>query len=333
MYRYAKCGNDCGRCMLYEGNLTEATRAHCAWGMGRYINWHPQPARLRPCAGCQAEEGYLYIRNCAVRQCARYNGVETCAACAAFPCQDVPTVSLPEGYRDRVAERLGEPVPEADYLAFIEPYEGMVHLATIRSGLDETEWVQPAPVLPLRSRMAAFPDELAVQDGGSTALRAVYELLAHILTGQATLYVRQIRLQQRRRELLNWLWVFGCFGEFQEAEFQLVIDGRLHGARKGFLPIVRKRDNTLHTTARLARELLWELGATIEHTPLTRKAWLLTMSLSATAGGAEALQALCRYVQGLVDAYGEPKYVGSSRYAGEAFERFSKADMSDVPGF
>ena len=34
----AKCGNNCGRCTLHTGNLTDDTRQWCAYGMARYIN-------------------------------------------------------------------------------------------------------------------------------------------------------------------------------------------------------------------------------------------------------------------------------------------------------
>jgi hypothetical protein len=327
---FAKCGNNCGRCALYKGNLRDDTRSAAAAGMARYINWNPKPENLQPCAGCQATEGYLYIRNCAVRLCAQYNDLEDCAYCAVFPCRDVPTVSVPEDYRDTVEARLGEPVPEPDYLVFIEPYEGIKHLEAIRSLLDRGQLVEPAPVTPLRTRVAAFPDLLETLPESQGAFRSLYDLLIAILTGRAEPYVRQIRLHQRRKELLNLLWVFGRYGQPSEDGAGLVIDGRVHGARKAFSNVVRKRDNSLHTSTRTAVQLLGDFGVTIEHLPLTRKAWLLEMALDDQAGGQEVLTALCDYVGALIEAHGEPKYAGSSRYRGEAYYRFSRADMTDL---
>jgi hypothetical protein len=46
-----------------------------------------------------------------------------------------------------------------------------------------------------------------------------------------------------------------------------------------------------------------------------------------SAGGVPVLQALKHYVTALVDTFGEPDYAGRARYKGEAYVRFSKADM------
>jgi hypothetical protein len=333
MDQIAKCGNNCGQCALYVENLTDETRRSCARGMARYINWRPKPENLRECAGCQATEGFLYIRNCAVRLCAQYNGVENCAYCAAFPCRDVPTVSLSVEHRNLVEERLGEPIPEEDYLAFIEPYEGMKHLNAIRIPLEEEDLVQPTPVVPLRRQVAGFPDSLVLSGEDFRPFLALHGLLERVLSGRAELYVRQVRLQQRRREILNLLWLFGRYGQLAEDGSQLVIDGRAQAARKGISQasiVVRKRDNTLHGSAALAAQLLQDLGVTVSHVPLARNAWRLTAVCEDRAGGTPALEALGRYVQRLVERHGEPKYIGSSRYRGEAYERFSTADMSDL---
>lgn len=330
MDQLAKCGNNCGQCALYQENLTDETRRWCATGMARYINWHPKPKSLRQCAGCQSTEGFLYIRNCAVRQCALYNGVENCAYCAAFPCRDVSTVSLSVEHRAKLEERLGEPIPEEDYSAFIEPYEGMKHLNRVRIPLEADDLVEPTPVVPLRTLVADFPESLALSGEDFVPLLALHKMLTRILSGQADLYVRQIRLQQRRRDLLKLLWLFGRHGQPAEDPVRLVIDSRKHGAQKEFSSIVRKRDNTLHGGAALAVELLQVQGIAVEHLPLARNAWRLEATFDDKAGGALAMAALGRYTQQLVEAHGEPKYAGRSRYLGEAYERFSRADMSDL---
>jgi hypothetical protein len=46
-----------------------------------------------------------------------------------------------------------------------------------------------------------------------------------------------------------------------------------------------------------------------------------------SAGGVPILQALKHYVTALVDTFGETDYAGRARYKGEAYVRFSKADM------
>jgi hypothetical protein len=326
----AKCGNNCGRCALYKDNLTDEKRQGCADGMAWYIGWKPDPLRLRQCAGCQATDGFLYLKNCAVRQCAQYNGIENCAYCAVFPCQYVPTVSVSVDYRDRVAERLGNPIPEDDYLAFIEPYEGMKHLEAMRATLSREDLVEPSKVRPLRTRVAKLPDDLPVSGDKEAAYRALHGLMADMLTGRGDLRVQQVMMQKRRKELLNLFWVFGRHGELDEKGTWLVIDGRIHGSRKDFANIVRKRDNTLHTSTAEGVELLRNFGVRVEHAPLTKKTWRLRLSLDDGAGGVAAMRALQGYVGSLIDGFGEPEYAGSSRYKGEAFARFCRADMGGI---
>jgi hypothetical protein len=158
-------------------------------------------------------------------------------------------------------------------------------------------------------------------------LGALYALMTAILTGRAELYVHQMHLRQTRKEILNLLWVFGRYGEAEAEGTPLAISSETHWARADFRSVVRKRDNTLHTTTTRAIERLADFGVRVEHVPVARKAWRLTMSFDEEAGGPAAMGALQRYVAGLLDAYGEPEYAGSSRYKGQAYERFSRADM------
>jgi hypothetical protein len=329
---YAKCGNNCGRCALYQENLTDDKRQWCAEGMARYIGWNPKPENLRLCAGCQSTGGFHYIKNCAVRMCAMHNGIENCAYCAAFPCRDVPTVSVSVDYRDRVSERLGAPIPEEDYLAFIEPYEGMVHLEAIRASLAPESLVEVRPVAPLRTRMAAFPDDLPLSEDDLSAYRSLYGLLTKVLTAPADLYVRQMRLKARRKEILSLLWAFGRYGEFDEGGSSLLVDGPVHEAQKPFSNIVRKRDNAFHSSAAESAQILRDLGVSVEHIPFGKNEWQLKMSFDHGAGGVPAMGALKRYVTTLVAQHGEPEYAGSSRYKGETYVRFSRADMQVLGG-
>jgi hypothetical protein len=325
---FAKCGNNCGRCPLHVGNLSDDTRAWCAQGMGAYHGWNPKPEGVRACAGCQSSEGFMFLRNCPVRLCAQHSDVETCAHCSVFPCEYVPTVSLPAGYRAQVEEKRGEPVPEADYLAFIEPYEGMKHLEAIRAPLDPSQLVDPPPPKPLRARIAAFPDDMAFPGGLSAGYRALYDLLSGILTGRAELFVQQATLHKQRHNILYQLWLFGRYGRFPEEDVAtLVIDSDPLGSSKEFTGAVRKRDNALHATALVSTRLLQDFGVTIEHVPTGRRDWLLKMTVDPEAGGERTLRALQAYAKALVQEYGEPTFRGAYRYQGEAYGRFSRADI------
>jgi hypothetical protein len=324
---YAKCGNNCGRCVLYAGNLTDSQRQRVADGMARYHNWKPKPQSLRACAGCQTDQGFHYLKNCRVRLCAQHSTIDTCASCSVFPCSDVGQVSVGEDYRQSVAERLGEPVPEDEYLAFIEPYEGMKHLQMLRATLSPDEMVAPPPVRPLRARLVPFPAGLPLPDDEVKGLESLHSLLTAILQASASLRVRQVLFKQRRKHVLSLLWVFGSHAQISQNGSQLVIESSVHDKDPALRGIVRKRDNTLHSAIIAGAELLAPLGASVEHSPQPGKAWHLTLILDPGAGGPPALRALRRYVTALIEVYGEPDYGSASNFKGEAFTSFSRADM------
>jgi len=73
--------------------------------------------------------------------------------------------------------------------------------------------------------------------------------------------------------------------------------------------------------------ILTAYGVHIQFEPLTKKTWLLTLSLEYKAGNGETLRALQDYVRHLVETFGAPDYMGPNRYKGEAFQRFSRVDM------
>jgi hypothetical protein len=142
--------------------------------------------------------------------------------------------------------------------------------------------------------------------------------------------VRQMLLRKKRPSLLNLLWVFGRYGELQDGEEpHLLIDGNTSDSPKPFTNIVRKRDNTFHGGSTICVELLRDFGVEVEHVALSRKDWLLKMSVEDRAGGDALMKMLMCYAHKLVESYGEPEYAGSARYKGEAYARFSKADMRD----
>jgi hypothetical protein len=146
---FSKCGCNCGRCPSYKENLqADEDRQRCSDGWYKYLGFRLSPGKLRLCDGCQTpdDENPVRYQNCYVRRCAVRNGVETCAHCSGYPCEDVPKVSLSTDARKRTAARLGTPIPEEDYLAFIEPYEGLKHLDEIRASLAPEDIVEMARV-------------------------------------------------------------------------------------------------------------------------------------------------------------------------------------------
>jgi hypothetical protein len=329
---YGKCGCNCGRCPGFAGNArTDADRQYCSDGWAKYLGARLNQSSIR-CRGCQTLEpwkaGYLLPdRGCVIRPCAIESGAKTCANCSAFPCgahgRDID--------RAQVAERLGETIPEDDYLAFIEPYERVKHLEEIRAALaPEDTLVAPAAVKPIRARVARFPDDLALPKEEAMALAAVHKLIVDIQSARADTYACHLVRKRRRPHMLGLLWAAACYGDLVENErVQLVLDGTVHGERPEVNWFVRKRDNAFFGAVRQAARLLEDLGVRWEFVSL-RDGWLFRISLDERAGGQPALEALKRYVSWLVEQHGDPTYARNSRYKGEAYARFARADMRGV---
>jgi len=322
LYLLAKCGCNCGHCPSYKENLRTADdRQRCSDGWARYTGFRLSPDRLRLCDGCQAPDNENPVRyqNCYVRKCAVKNGVETCAHCSAYPCEDVPKVSLSANARDRVATRLGTPIPEEDYLAFIEPYEGAKHLDAIRSSLTPEDIVQTITTS-VTPRVVDFPAHLPFSREETSVFQGLHRLISAVERVDGITWAQQAVRKKRRRRLLKMLWAFGLFGERkEEAGPYLVIDSETYLAQK---------IASYYATVKSCFERLDRYGVHCEHVPLAEEGWLtptkglrksgwfMKMSFGDDAGGAAALNALQEYAAALSEKHGKL-----------AFRRFSSADF------
>ena len=331
---FAKCGCNCGHCLAFKANSrTDEDRQRCSDGWHKYFG-----VKLRPdlcyCQGCQSPEPWksgavLPDRACNVRPCALKTGVETCAHCPSYPCEELKIRTPGEDFREILEQRTGGPMPEEDYVAFVKPYEGLKRLAEMRASLNQEDIVDKPNVPPIRARIVKFPDDLPLSKKDTEAFRALHGLFVKVLSAPADILARQIIIKRARKNFLNLLWVFGRFSELKKG--QLVVDGGVHGSRDDLRNIVRKRDNTLHVPMRLAARILQNWGVHFEHVPV-KKEYLLKMSFDKSAGGVDAMKALRRYTTTLVEKHGEPKYAGASRFKGDAYAQFSKADMRVMKG-
>ncbi len=321
---FSKCGCNCGRCPSYKENLqTDEDRQRCSDGWYRYLGFRLSPDKLRLCDGCQTpdDENPVRYQNCYVRRCAVRNGVETCAHCSGYPCEDVKNLHVIQraDARERIVARLGTPIPEEDYLAFIEPYEGIKHLDEIRASLGPEDIVGMTKVS-ARPKLVDFPDDLPFSKEETSAFEAIYRLLAAVESVEDISYARQAALKKRRRHLLKILWAFGRFGKpKEEGGSHLVIDGETYLAQKIHSSYSRVKNYC---------KALVEYGVRCEHVPLTEEGWLtpggalrrggwfMEMSFDDDAGGVSVLEALRGYTARLNEEYGE-----------RAFRYFSKADM------
>jgi hypothetical protein len=214
---------------------------------------------------------------------------------------------------------LGAPIPEDDYLAFVEPYEGVKHLDEIRASLGPEGIVEMTPVS-LEPRLADFPGDVSYAEGEKAAYEALYRLLGAIGTAGSIPYAWREVLKKQRRRLLKMLWAFGCFGKLgEEGGPHLVLDSEAY---------LKQKIHSNYSVVKDCFKALGEYGVRCEHIPVEEEGWLtptealrkggwyMRMSLDEDAGGVPVLEALRTYATKLDEAYGK-----------NAFRRFSRADM------
>jgi hypothetical protein len=129
----ARCGFRCDLCLIYRDNLKKdpQNRPRFRDGLEKYYG---DKLTLDECYcdGCMTDDGENPVRitkDCKVRPCVIARGIENCAYCDQYPCQDVAKKFIE---RRKVEERYGAPIPEDAYKLFIMPYESRRVLDGIR---------------------------------------------------------------------------------------------------------------------------------------------------------------------------------------------------------
>jgi hypothetical protein len=85
MLNIASCGLNCGECAAYkatQANDTEKlSELASKWGRDRGFT-----AQDMLCDGCTSDRVYKGCTSCAVRNCAREQGIKVCSQCGEYPC-------------------------------------------------------------------------------------------------------------------------------------------------------------------------------------------------------------------------------------------------------
>lgn len=231
-----------------------------------------------------------------------------------------------EEWREEIGVRLGDPISEADYLAFVEPYEGLTHLENIRASLRPGDIIEMNGIT-VKFQTAEFPDDLPYSEEERKAYEALHRLMLAVSTHEGRVsYARQEVLKEKRRCLLKLLWAFGLSGELEDDSGNLVVDSRAYYAHKGVSYYSRLQDLLsvfgeygVHCKVVPLAEDEWltSTGAMREKVGREVKpAWKLIMSIDDQAGGELVLEALQRYAVQLDEVYGK-----------QAYRRFARADM------
>jgi len=292
----------------------------------------------KPCPTCQTPDkeipkgSKLPPRNCLVRQCVDKIGVENCAYCSRFPCEGVKDTGG-SWNREKFEEKHGAPIPEEDYHMFIEPFEGLQRLETIRAFLSPKEIVDAPKIPPIKTKIVDFPKNLSFSKEETAAFETVYELLTTVKRSPLGLtdidtFAQQQRLKNRRAHFLRLLWILGRFGKFKEEnDAYLIVDTKTYianrGTESGLASWSLVKDTVFKNLLefgvcceRVALEGVKEKDLATGTGYLRDKGWVMTMAFDEAAGGVGGLKALQTYTKKLDQKYGK-----------KAFRYFSNVDM------
>jgi hypothetical protein len=320
----AKCGCNCSQCPTYKYNLqTDGDRKRCSWGWKKYLNIKLSPEKLRLCDGCSIpdENRKVYYLNCYVRKCAIINGIKNCAYCSGYPCQEVLTIhSLQKsGAKEKIIEQFGITIPENDYLAFIEPYEGIKHLNVIHQTIraDEIIEMKRFSVCPI---IVAFPNYLPFSKNEISAYQFLYRILVTMEVAANVSYARQFVLEKNRKQLLKILWAFGRFGELKDEDgSHLVLDSETYTNQKisSYYSKVQEYFRLLENYGIYCEIIALQEKKWVTPTGALRNTgWLMILSFDERIGSGLTIKALKNYASILNEKYGE-----------NAFRYFSKGNM------
>ena len=292
-----------------------------------------------PCFTCQTPDeeipkgSKLPPRSCLVRQCVDKTGVLNCAYCSRFPCEHAKDTGGAWN-RQKIEEKLGRRISEEDYHTYVEPFEALPRLKSIRASLKAGEIVKAPEVPPIKIEIVDFPERSTLPQEETAAFRAVHHLLAKIESSSFGLedidvFAQQHRLKKRIPHFLRFLWVLSRFGNLikEDGSHVLVVDAKNYldnrGSEKTLASWPFVKDVILKTLSEfgvhcelVASKGVEEKNLTTPGGYLRNKGWTIRLSLDAKAGGFAALNALKIYTKQLDDKYGA-----------KAFRYFSNADM------
>jgi len=334
----AKCGIDCGACPwgpYPRKGMTAEDFERCRNNAKRILGYMPIKT---PCLTCQTpdakipKESKLPNRKCLIRQCVDKTGVANCAHCSRFPC-DTVKATAGAWNRESIEEKLGAPISEEEYHAFVEPFEGISRLEAIHASLKSDEIVEPAKVPTSETRIADFPENLPFSKEETASFKAVYKLLGTLersslgLRGTDT-FAQKHKLENLRAHVLRFLWILGSCGKFEKEKCtHLVVDAGTYFANRGSektLAIWSFVEDTVFKVLsefgvcceRVALKGVKEEDLTTGTGYLRYNGWVMKMSFEEKIGGTAALKALQTYIQRVDKKYGK-----------KAFQHFRDADM------
>ena len=334
----SKCGIDCGACPWGPHPRKSMTAEEFERFRNRAKNVLGYMPIKTPCVTCQTPDDKipkgckLPNRNCLIRRCVDKNGIANCAYCLRFPCDTVKETAGAWN-RKTIEEKLGGPLSEGDYCAFVEPFEGMSRLEAIRSSLEPEEIREPARISISEKRAVDFPTNLHLTEEESRAFEAIHKLLTTLQRSSlgfqdADTLGQRNKLENLRAYVQRFLWILGTYGEFEKENSSfLVVDAQTFLANRGG----EKRLAIWSFLRDTVFKVLSDLGIFCERVVskgfkeeelvtgtnyLRSTGWVIRMSFDDKVGGLAALKALQIYASRMDKKYGK-----------KGFRNFQDADM------
>jgi hypothetical protein len=116
-----RCGYRCDLCLAYQPkvqrNPENAQKLSDGWF--KYFGFRIPTAEIC-CNGCLADQPKLIDQTCPIRPCVIEKGLDNCTACDQYVCEKLKERLV---VYEEVKRRIGQDIPEDDYICFIQPYE------------------------------------------------------------------------------------------------------------------------------------------------------------------------------------------------------------------
>jgi hypothetical protein len=196
-----------------------------------------------PCVTCQTPDAEipksskLPNKKCLIRQCVDRTGAANCAYCAKFPCNTLKETAGAWN-RKSIESKLGMPLSEEEYHSFVEPFEGIRRLETIRATLPQNMIVHPAKVPTAEANIASFPQDLPFSNEETSSFNAVHKLLVTLQNSSLGMsstdtFAQQHRLENLRAHVSRFMWIFGSGGKIDKEQMHLVVEPETYFANRG----------------------------------------------------------------------------------------------------
>ena len=124
------CGMRCDLCLAYRPNieLHPENRQILSDGWFMYFGFRISPEEIE-CDGCFADGKPTLDSKCKVKPCVTARGIENCAICTDYICKNLSNILVTF---ETMQLKFDHPIPDADRLRFIFPYENADRLTALR---------------------------------------------------------------------------------------------------------------------------------------------------------------------------------------------------------